>query len=71
MVDAAGCDPPGRCPECDHRASRVHSRYWRRIAGLPIGETRTPPRTTRIDGRHTRVTWPLVAPRGGLAPDLL
>ncbi|UQW99300.1 ISL3 family transposase [Streptomyces sp. RerS4] len=37
MVDAAGCGPPGGCPQCEHPAARVHSRYWRHIAGLPVG----------------------------------
>ncbi|MER5383162.1 hypothetical protein ABT040_23305 [Streptomyces sp. NPDC002688] len=39
--------------------------------GLRPSGTRTPPRTTRTDGQHTRPTRPLVAPRGGLPPDLL
>ncbi|MFI6463134.1 ISL3 family transposase [Streptomyces sp. NPDC050538] len=37
IIDAAGCGPPGRCPQCERPATRVHSRYWRRIAGLPVG----------------------------------
>ncbi|MFE3991586.1 transposase family protein [Streptomyces goshikiensis] len=37
MVDAACCGPPGPCPLCQHPAARVHSRYWRYIAGLPAG----------------------------------
>ncbi|MFI8244173.1 transposase family protein [Streptomyces sp. NPDC085866] len=37
MVDAAGCGPPGRCPQCDHPGVRVHSRYWRHIVDLPVG----------------------------------
>ncbi|MGW0531123.1 ISL3 family transposase [Streptomyces sp. NPDC003032] len=37
MIDAAGCGPPGTCPQCQHPAGRVHSRYWRHIAGLPVG----------------------------------
>ncbi|MFE0254290.1 transposase family protein [Streptomyces sp. NPDC059010] len=36
-VDAAGCRPPGRCPQCTHPATRAHSRYWRQISELPIG----------------------------------
>ncbi|MFD3549797.1 ISL3 family transposase [Streptomyces sp. NPDC058655] len=35
IVDAACCGPPGPCPLCQHPAARVHSRYWRHIAGLP------------------------------------
>ncbi|MFF3215861.1 transposase family protein [Streptomyces sp. NPDC002886] len=35
MVDAACCGPSGPCPLCQHPAARVHSRYWRHIAGLP------------------------------------
>jgi transposase len=37
VVDAAGCGPPGRCPQCAHPAMRVHSRYWRHISELPVG----------------------------------
>ncbi|MFD3580923.1 ISL3 family transposase [Streptomyces sp. NPDC058683] len=37
IIDAAGCGPPGRCPQCERPATRVHSRYWRRIAGSPVG----------------------------------
>lgn len=37
MIDAAGCGPPGPCPQCQHPAARVHGRYWRHIAGLPVG----------------------------------
>ncbi|MET9894421.1 transposase family protein [Streptomyces sp. NPDC006465] len=37
VVDAAGCGPPGRCPQCKHPAIRVHSRYWRQIPELPAG----------------------------------
>ncbi|MFG2232629.1 transposase family protein [Streptomyces sp. NPDC048723] len=37
MNDAMGCGPPGACPRCQHPAARVHSRYWRHIAGLPVG----------------------------------
>ncbi|NGO11532.1 transposase [Streptomyces sp. HC44] len=37
VVDAAGCGPPGRCPQCEHPAIRVHSRYWRQISELPVG----------------------------------
>ncbi|MPY38986.1 transposase family protein [Streptomyces phyllanthi] len=37
MIDAAACGPPGRCPQCDHLGVRVHSRYWRHIADLPLG----------------------------------
>lgn len=37
VVDAAGCGPPGRCPQCKHPATRVHSRYWRQISALPVG----------------------------------
>ncbi|MFE2972371.1 ISL3 family transposase [Streptomyces sp. NPDC059340] len=37
IVDAAACAPAGRCPQCDRPGVRVHSRYWRHIAGLPIG----------------------------------
>ncbi|MFJ4831724.1 transposase family protein [Streptomyces sp. NPDC088747] len=37
IIDEAGCGPPGRCPQCERPATRVHSRYWRRIAGLPVG----------------------------------
>ncbi|WP_412566118.1 transposase [Streptomyces nojiriensis] len=37
LVDAACCGPPGPCPLCQHPAARVHSRYWRYIAGLPAG----------------------------------
>ncbi|KMO96053.1 ISL3 family transposase [Streptomyces roseus] len=40
MVDANGCGPPGGCPACQHPAARVHSRYWRHIAGLPVGGRR-------------------------------
>ncbi|MCT9094303.1 ISL3 family transposase [Streptomyces sp. ASQP_92] len=37
VVDAAGCGPPGRCPQCERPATRVHSRYWRQISELPVG----------------------------------
>lgn len=37
MIDAAGCGPPGPCPQCQHSAARVHSRYLSHIAGLPVG----------------------------------
>jgi transposase len=37
VVDAAGCGPPGRCPQCEHPATRVHSRYRRQISELPVG----------------------------------
>ncbi|MGA5361187.1 transposase family protein [Streptomyces purpurascens] len=37
MIDAAGCGPPGTCPQCQHPAARIHSRYWRQVAGLPVG----------------------------------
>ncbi|MET9692541.1 transposase family protein [Streptomyces sp. NPDC006514] len=37
VIDATGCGPPGACPQCQHPAARVHSRYWRHIAGLPVG----------------------------------
>ncbi|NGO46106.1 transposase family protein [Streptomyces sp. YC419] len=37
LVDAAGCGPPGACPQCAHPATRVHSRYWRHISELPVG----------------------------------
>ncbi|WP_164904822.1 transposase family protein [Streptomyces cyaneus] len=40
VVDAAGCGPPGRCPQCEHSATRVHSRYWRQISELPVGGRR-------------------------------
>ncbi|MGW2425745.1 transposase family protein [Streptomyces sp. NPDC001709] len=36
IVDAAACAPAGTCPQCDHPGVRVHSRYWRHIAGLPL-----------------------------------
>ncbi|WP_159047302.1 transposase family protein [Streptomyces sp. XY332] len=37
MIDAAGCGPPGPCPQCRRPASRIHSRYWRHVAALPAG----------------------------------
>ncbi|MFF0044523.1 transposase family protein [Streptomyces mirabilis] len=37
IVDAEVCGPPGRCPQCERPATRVRSRYWRRMAGLPVG----------------------------------
>ncbi|MET8081537.1 transposase family protein [Streptomyces sp. NPDC005303] len=37
VVDAAGCEPPGNCPQCTHPATRVRSRYWRQISELPVG----------------------------------
>ncbi|MET9460044.1 transposase family protein [Streptomyces canus] len=37
VIDAAGCGPPGRCPQCERPATRVHSRYWRQISELPVG----------------------------------
>ncbi|MFJ8563790.1 transposase family protein [Streptomyces sp. NPDC093514] len=37
VIDAAGCGPPGPCPQCQYPAARVHSRYWRHVAGLPVG----------------------------------
>ncbi|MFE6906793.1 transposase family protein [Streptomyces erythrochromogenes] len=40
MIDAAGCGPPGACPACQHPAERVHSRYLRHIAGLPVNALR-------------------------------
>ncbi|MFF3089536.1 ISL3 family transposase [Streptomyces nojiriensis] len=40
MIDAAGCGPPGVCPACQYPAERVHSRYWRHIAGLPVNGLR-------------------------------
>ncbi|MHC5262669.1 transposase family protein [Streptomyces sp. UC4497] len=36
VVEAAGCGPPGRCPQCAHPATRVHSRYWRQISEVPV-----------------------------------
>ncbi|MEV2234043.1 transposase family protein [Streptomyces phaeochromogenes] len=36
-VDAAACGPPGRCPQCEHPATRVHSRYLRQVSVLPLG----------------------------------
>lgn len=36
IIDATGCGPPGACPQCQHPGVRVHSRYWRHIAGLPV-----------------------------------
>ncbi|MFB6565514.1 transposase family protein [Streptomyces sp. NPDC056400] len=33
---AAGCGLPGACPQCQHPGVRVHSRYWRHVAGLPV-----------------------------------
>src|SRR5689334_3755998 len=27
--------PQAACPHCGHLATRVHSRYWRRVADLP------------------------------------
>lgn len=36
LIDATGCGPPGVCPRCRHPAARVHSRYWRHVAGLPV-----------------------------------
>ncbi|WP_369243047.1 transposase family protein [Streptomyces sp. R21] len=32
-----GCGPPGKLPQCECPATRVRSRYWRRIAGLSVG----------------------------------
>jgi transposase len=40
MIDATGCGPPGACPQCQQPARRVHSRYWRHIAGLPVSSHR-------------------------------
>ncbi|MFF4948737.1 transposase family protein [Streptomyces chattanoogensis] len=40
MIDAAGCGPSGRCPHCQQPAARLHSRYWRSVAGLPVGDHR-------------------------------
>lgn len=40
VVDAAACGPPGKCPQCGHPATRIHSRYWRHLSGLPVGERR-------------------------------
>ncbi|MFD3612173.1 ISL3 family transposase [Streptomyces atroolivaceus] len=40
MIDAAGCGPPGVCPACQHPAARIHSRYSRQIAGLPVSGRR-------------------------------
>lgn len=31
-VDAAGCGLRGRCPQCEHPAARLHSRYWRQLS---------------------------------------
>lgn len=42
-----------------------------RVAGSLITNQVRAYGTTRMDGRHTRVTWPLVAPRESLAPDVL
>ncbi|MDO0936493.1 ISL3 family transposase [Streptomyces sp. DG2A-72] len=36
VVDTAGCGQPGRCPQCAHPATRVHSRYWRHVSELPV-----------------------------------
>ncbi|MFE9644324.1 transposase family protein [Streptomyces sp. NPDC006365] len=36
VVDAAGCGPRGRCPQCADPATQVHSRYWRQISALPV-----------------------------------
>ncbi|MFI9761127.1 transposase family protein [Streptomyces sp. NPDC051963] len=40
MIDATGCGPPGACPQCQQPAARVHSRYWRHTAGLPVSSHR-------------------------------
>ncbi|MER5217894.1 ISL3 family transposase [Streptomyces sp. NPDC002838] len=37
VVDAAACGLPVNCPQCQRPAARVHSRYWRHVAGLPVG----------------------------------
>lgn len=36
-VVAAAAVPPGRCPDCRGRVSRVHSTYQRRLAEQPAG----------------------------------
>ncbi|MFD8813675.1 transposase family protein [Streptomyces sp. NPDC059627] len=57
-MDAAGCGPPGRCPQCERPATRVHRRYRRRIAGLPVGGhtmmVRLSVRRFSCDQRHRR-----------------
>ena len=35
QVELRAHQPFSRCPNCDSRSSRVHSRYWRTIADLP------------------------------------
>lgn len=49
VIDAAGCGPPGRwpqCPQCERPATRVRSRYRRRIV-----DRRKPTHTEMDDHR--------------------
>ncbi|MFB7504823.1 ISL3 family transposase [Streptomyces broussonetiae] len=41
VVDAAGCGPPGLCPDCGRRATRVHSRYWRSLTDMSVAGMET------------------------------
>ncbi|WP_368068052.1 transposase family protein [Streptomyces sp. VNUA116] len=40
VVEAVSTTRPGRCPDCRHRASRVHSSYQRRLSERPVGSQR-------------------------------
>ncbi|MET9448543.1 transposase family protein [Streptomyces cinerochromogenes] len=40
MVDAAGCGPPGLCPDCAQPVTRVRSRYWSHVTDLPVAGQR-------------------------------
>ncbi len=36
-VELRACQAVSFCPSCGSRSSRVHSRYWRTLADLPLG----------------------------------
>ncbi|WP_373560416.1 transposase family protein [Streptomyces sp. Ag109_G2-15] len=58
IVDAAACAPAGTCPQCEHPGVRVHSRYWRHIAGLPLTGQKMVVRLRRTGGGSDRATAP-------------
>jgi transposase len=49
MITLAAVSPSARCPACGHVSDRPPSRYWRRLADLPI---RTLPVTLRVHARR-------------------
>lgn len=49
VVTLEATSPTRRCPTCQHPSDRPHSRYWRRLADLPIRQL---PVTLRIRARR-------------------